>query len=338
MDLEQLLRATLQIQGVPSLERLPQNELTQQLGRFLVDLRTRNKSAKTLKAYAQFGGYFIRFLDSLPANLTATNAQEVKPDHFKLWILRTQQTVNRFGRPMAPETVSAYYRAVHSWFNWLQEDRVLTEEGNPVRRVKIPKVPKKLVRPWPKDVVDRVFQATSLDTSFVGVRNRAMALILFDTLVREFELAGMKLSDLYINQGLIRVMGKGSKERIVKMGESAQKALLAYLFMRRNRFPRDTMEAVWIGEEGRPMKQSGIDIAIRRISERARIPRTEKRGAHSYRHTGATNYLRNDGNIKTLQELLGHENIATTQKYTYVLGPEKLSEDHRKAGMVDNWK
>jgi site-specific recombinase XerD len=126
-------------------------------------------------------------------------------------------------------------------------------------------------------------------------------------------------------------MGKGRKGRIVKMGDKTQKALLQYLLMR-----NDSLDCLWVTDNGEPLGEWGIVSAIRRIAERAAVPKGMKHGTHVYRHTGATNYLRNKGSVKCLQEMLGHVHIETTMKYVDALGPAALIADHIYASPVDN--
>lgn len=322
--LDRLLANQLQILPQSVIDQLPDTQLTQYLKEYLVSCRADNKSEKTTLIYGRFVGYFIRFLAEagLPANLSAINLS-----HIRLFIVSLQE------RRLTPETVSSYYRSLHSFFNWLEGEGYLLEKNNPfnAKNLHAPHVPKKHVRGMPTDVLNNVISLCSADHTFIGMRNYAIVLVFLDTGIRQQEMAGMKLSDIFFEQGLVRVMGKGSKERIVKMGEITRQTLLHYLLAR-----KDNLDGVWVTEEGRPLKQAGINIAIRRIAQRAEIPSTVKHGTHVYRHTAATTYLRNKGNVKCLQELLGHENIKTTMKYVDALGPEAMIEDHKVASPVDN--
>jgi site-specific recombinase XerD len=325
MLLEQLLSSKSQLLAVPGLEHLPDTELTRYLRQYLISCKVDGKSPKTLIAYCDFVGYFIRFMADASLN---AGIRDINRNHIRLFIVTLQE------RKLAPETVNAYYRALHTFFNWLEGEKYLTEIENPFnsKNLHAPKIPKKHVQGLPQDILNHVFTLCSVDTSFIGTRNYAMVLIFSDTGIRQEEMAGMKLTNIYFEQGLIRVMGKGAKERIVKMGEVTQKALLKYLLMR-----KDNHESVWVTDHGQPLTQRGISIAIQRIAQRADIPRPLKHGTHIYRHTAATNYLRNHGNVKCLQELMGHENIKTTMKYVDALGPEAAIEDHRLASPVDNF-
>lgn len=321
MVLERLLSQSGQLQAVPGLDLLPDHPLTGLLRQYIISCKVENKSPKTRNVYAQFVGYFIQFLAKNGIN---AGAKAIDRNYIRLYISWLQD------RKLTPETVNGYYRALHTFFNWLETEKYISEDQNPFFRMHAPKVPKKHVRALPQEIMDNILELCMADTTFTGRRNLAIVLIFFDTGLRQEELSMMTLTDILFDQGLIRVMGKGSKERIVKMGETTQKALLRYLLMR-----QDTHEAVWVTEERQPMKQWGVASAIRRIAERVGIPKPHKRGTHVYRHTAATLYLRNHGNVKCLQELLGHENIKTTMKYVDALGPEAMIADHLLASPVD---
>ena len=320
MVLEYLLRSNVQIQGVPALDGLPDTELTKYLRQYLLACRAENKSPHTLWGYGDFIGYFIRFL---AANKMTPGPAAVTPDHIRIYVVSLQE------RRLSPETINAYYRALHTFFNWLTEQEHI--EKNPFEKLHAPKMPHKLVKAFPQEVVTSILKLSFGDTSFAGRRNLAMVLVFLDTGIRQQEMTQMQLGDFLPNQGLLKVMGKGGKERIVKVGKSAERALLQYLVGR-----KDHCEAMWVTEEGLAMKAKGIDMAIRRLGLRAGVPKSIKLGTHTYRHTAATSYLRNGGNIKCLQEMLGHEHITTTMKYVDALGPELLIKDHEAASPVDN--
>lgn len=125
-------------------------------------------------------------------------------------------------------------------------------------------------------------------------------------------------------------MGKGAKERVVRMGKTTQKALLRYLLMR-----TDTHPCLWVTEERRPLEARGVQMAIKRLCHRANI--TDARlGPHTFRHTAAINYLRNGGDVFTLQVMLGHSTLQMTRRYVSVLGIDDLVRVHTKASPVDN--
>jgi site-specific recombinase XerD len=329
MVLDALLGRKSQLQGVPDVDDLPDIALSRFLKSYLIARRVENVSYKTLKIYRDAIGYFIEYVHATSGDLPVAR---VDRNVIRLYILHHQEKVSKYGRELTPETINGYYRAVHTFFNWLEAEDIIPEGKNPFSKLKAPFIPQKMVRAWPDDIVQRILKLTAQDMTFCGVRNRAIVLVLFDSGIRQIELAGMMLADIYPDQGLVKVLGKGRKERIVKLGQEAQKALLHYLLRR-----TDVCEHVWVTEEFKPLRQRGIQMAIRRISDRAGLPKSVKRGTHSYRHTAATNYLKNHGNLKMLQEMLGHTKISTTEKYLDALGPEALIADHTIASPVDRW-
>jgi site-specific recombinase XerD len=161
---------------------------------------------------------------------------------------------------------------------------------------------------------------------------RAIVLVFLDTGIRLSEMAGLKLDDLDVDSGLIRVSGKGNKERIVRIGQRTLKALLRYLLTR-----DDDCPAMWLTEERKPLHRNGISIMVRRLTARAGITRA-KRGPHTFRHTAALAYYRNGGDIDTLQIMLGHSSTLITRAYLSTLGADDMIKVHEKASPVDNMK
>jgi len=150
-----------------------------------------------------------------------------------------------------------------------------------------------------------------------------------DTGLRLSELAGIQLADVNFDRETIKVMGKGAKERVVRMGKTTQKALLHYLLKR-----NDDYSCLWVTEERRPLRRAGVQIAIKRLCHRAEIT-DAKPGPHTFRHTAAINYLRNGGSEFTLQIMLGHSTLEMTRKYVSSLGAEDMIKMHKIASPVD---
>jgi site-specific recombinase XerD len=164
---------------------------------------------------------------------------------------------------------------------------------------------------------------------FLGSRNKAIVLVLLDAGVRLSELTGMKLEDVNTSNGNIRVLGKGSRERIVRIGKTAQKALWRYLMYR----PDNGNEELWLTEEGKPLSPTAVQCMVKGLKERAGI----KGGGciHRFRHTFALNFLRVDKNVFNLQYLLGHSELEMVRRYTATLGVEDALAAHEKASPAD---
>ena len=167
------------------------------------------------------------------------------------------------------------------------------------------------------------------DDSFLSLRNRAIVLMFLDTGLRLSELANIQLSEIDFDRGMIKVMGKGSKERFVAVGKKAQKAILRYLLKRDDRH-----SCLWVTEERQPLRARGIQMVIKRARRRAGITGV-RCSPHIFRHTFALNFLRGGGNPRELQCLLGHTSIDMSMRYVAALGAVDALRAHERASPVD---
>ncbi len=150
-----------------------------------------------------------------------------------------------------------------------------------------------------------------------------------DTGLRINELLNIKLTDISTDYDIIRVFGKGSKERVVSLGKVARKALLKYLMLRKDNYP-----VMWVSEEQRPLQRDGLRAMIRHLCERAQIT-DAKHGAHTFRHTFATNSIRNGTNIFFVQSLLGHSTLEMTKRYAGFINSEEAIKKHSEFSPAD---
>lgn len=316
-----MLNNNIQLGSVPALDLLPTgNELSRLLKSYMVACKVEGKSRSTLAIYSRVVSYFIRFTidKGLPQKASGIKAGDVR-----LYLLHLQE------RGLLPPSVNAYYRALNTFFNWLAAEGFIKK--SPMENIKPPRVPRKVVKPFShRDIADMLLLC--LGDTLLGLRNRAIMLTFLDTGLRLAELSAIQLQDLDFDTETIRVMGKGAKERVVRIGRTTQKALLRYILTRRDDFP-----CLWITEEGRPMSRGGVQTTIKRLCRRARI-KGAKPGAHTFRHTAAINYLRNGGSEFTLQIMLGHSTLQMTRKYVSSLGQEDMIKAHRQASPVDNMR
>lgn len=150
-----------------------------------------------------------------------------------------------------------------------------------------------------------------------------------DTGLRASELANIKLDEIDSERGWIKVKGKGAKERVVRIGATAQKALWRYLVYRE----KIKCENLRVTEEGRPMKVGSIQTMLMRLKERAGL--MAKGNCHKFRHTFALHFLRKDRNPFNLQYLLGHSDLRMVRHYVSTLGMEDALRAHENASPVD---
>lgn len=200
-------------------------------------------------------------------------------------------------------------------------------------RIEVAKSRPKVVVPFSNEDISRMLAVCNYDyehnAKFLGSRNRAMLLVLLDTGIRLSELVSMKVRDINSDTGYIRVLGKGSRERVVRIGKVAQRALWRYLMCRTHK----DMEELWLTEEGRPLHNSGVQSLVKRLKERAGI--SGNGNTHRFRHTFALSFLRTDGNVFNLQYLLGHSDLDMVRRYTSTLGMEDALKAHEKASPAD---
>ncbi|MBA7698769.1 Tyrosine recombinase XerD [subsurface metagenome] len=200
-----------------------------------------------------------------------------------------------------------------------------------------PKVPKKVIVPFTTEHIRRLLLLCN-DRKFLGARNRAIILMFLDTGLRLSELANIQIKDVDFDRETIKVMGKGAKERVVRIGKTAQKALLHYLLMRQDSFPY-----LWVSEEHKPLDRRGVQTMIQRLGKRAGVEGV-RCSPHTFRHTFATRALLNGAGEFEVQSLLGHEGLAMTRRYTASLRSEAAVVGHRGTkerkgfGPVDNMK
>ena len=206
------------------------------------------------------------------------------------------------------------------------QHRTLT--ADPTLRVRAPKLPRRL----PKNLAERDVEALLVapDTdSTLGVRDRAMLETLYATGLRVSELVGLKLAQVSLDAGVVRVLGKGSKERLVPLGEEAIGWLERYLATARTALARDAKtDAVFVTARRGPMTRQAFWALIKRYGRKAGIP-AKALSPHVLRHAFATHLLNHGADLRVVQLLLGHADITTTTIYTHV-ARERLKALHAK--------
>ncbi len=317
--LDQLIPTLSQARGTPVLDQLiRRKDLTGYLVMFLLSCKVQGLSPDTIRAYRGLVGYFIRFIEQGGV----THPAQVAPDHIRLFLLKQQETCNSI-------SIRTYYRHIKRFFNWLVEERALTV--SPMAVIKPPKASKPLIVPFQESSLRRLLFLCD-DSTFLGARNKAIILVLTDTGLRLKEIAEIQKSVIDFDRETIKVMGKGAKERVVRIGENTQRAILRYLLRR-----DDTLPCLWVTEERHLLTKWGIEIMIRKLGKRAE-PINVRCSPHMFRHTFATDALENGAAEWEVQSLLGHETLEMTRRYTNTLRSQKAIIGHKKLSPVDNLK
>ena len=224
----------------------------------------------------------------------------------------------------APSSIARALVAVRSFHRFCLEEGFLAVD--PSEEVGAPRVPLGIPKALTEGEVEALLAAVVGDTAR-SLRDRAIVETLYATGVRISELVGLDRRDLDLDDGLVRVLGKGSKERIVPVGRSARDALTAYLadgrpqLARPDRSPRGGGEAVILNVRGGRLSRQSCWKIVRTAGERAGVG--GQLSPHVLRHSCATHMLERGADIRVVQELLGHASLSTTQVYTKV-SPERL--------------
>jgi site-specific recombinase XerD len=215
---------------------------------------------------------------------------------------------------LAPVTVADRYILLRAFYNFLVQYDYLTE--SPLRNIKKPKVPKKHARTFTNNEVEAILNYFDKDT-FTGYRNYTIMCILFSTGMRKSELLGLTVLDVHLDENIVTVLGKGNKTREIPIGNVLRKVLKKYLRDRGElltELSAPFTPKLLIGHKGEPLTIHGLDTVFRQLKLNLSIPKV-RLSPHTWRHTFAKTFLLNGGDIFSLQRMLGHEDISTTQIY-----------------------
>ena len=203
--------------------------------------------------------------------------------------------------------------ALKSFFNWMMTEGMISE--NPCERTESPKIGRYLPDVLSVDEVEAILE--SVDTStWQGQRDKAILEVLYGCGLRVSETSELKISALYLDEGFIRVHGKGDKERLVPIGEPASDAITAY--MQRRPYPADAAsdDILFLNRFGRSLSRISIFNMVKKQALLADI--RKEISPHTFRHSFATHLIENGADLRVVQEMLGHESIITTEIYTHI--------------------
>ncbi|WP_018155557.1 tyrosine recombinase XerC [Demetria terragena] len=280
----------------------------------------RNRSAHTTRAYCGDVEHLIHHLDEVGTSTW----DEVRLSDLRSWLAAMAQA------GAARSTVSRRSAAVRTFFRWARRTNVVAIDPSlrlvaPRRNRHLPGV----LRPHDAtDLMDLAAVAAD-DADPAHVRNRAMLELLYASGIRVSELVGLDLDDLDVDQRVVRVIGKGDRERTVPFGIPAAAALEAWLVQGRPQLVRSTSgAAVFLGVRGGRIDPRQVREEVHRLL--AHLPDAPDLGPHGLRHSAATHLLDGGADLRMVQELLGHASLATTQIYTHV-STERLRSSFQQA-------
>jgi integrase/recombinase XerD len=302
---------------------VPKNAVARQISRFLDYLAVeRGLARNTLDAYGRDLGRYARYLETEGVT-DATHADEATVTGFVASLAGSEYAEGKRYRASSVARALAAVRMFHLFL--LREGEA---SDNPSEGVVRPKVPRTLPRPLSVGEVEAILAASG-EADPPGIRDRAILETLYGAGLRISELVGLDVDEVDLDEGSVRVMGKGSKERMVPLGRFAVAALEGYLTRARPTLARPRSgAALFLNQRGGRLTRQGATRVIKGAASRAGV--TKRVTPHTLRHSFATHLLEGGADVRVVQELLGHASLATTQIYTLVTG-ERLREEYFSA-------
>tara|TARA_B100000929_G_scaffold289587_1_gene280618 strand:- start:953 stop:1864 length:912 start_codon:yes stop_codon:yes gene_type:complete len=285
---------------------------------FLITLeKERNFSLHTIKAYKNDLTRFNQFLNQ---GTNRIKFKEINRNDIRRFL------ADEYENEYTSKTVARRLATIKSFFKYLVKVELI--EDNVSIHIHSPKVPKKLPNFVDKNLIDVLMTSPPVDT-LIGVRDRAVLELFYSTGVRLSELVNMNIGDFHIDKKLVRVIGKGSKERMIPYGKTAESAIENYLKMRNLSFkPVFARSPLFVNSSEKRISKRTIQ---RRMNNYIKLVADGKSvGPHLLRHTFATHLLNNGADIRAVKDLLGHSSLSSTQIYTHV-SIDKLKKDYTQA-------
>ena len=230
--------------------------------------------------------------------------------------------------PLSSSTIHGHVRTLRAFSHWLLKEKL--SDTNFAAGIKPPKIVKKVISTLSDEEIAQIL-STFNPTSHSEMRNKVMFMLLLDTGLRIGELISLKMDDIHIDDGLMKVMGKGKKERMVPIGNKAQKALQSYLFRHRPKPAHSGIENAFLSTFGTPITENSVELMFSRLAKKSGIKRLH---AHLCRHTFATMFLLNGGDVFTLQQILGHTTLEMVRNYV-TLASNHIAMQHHKYSPLD---
>lgn len=249
-------------------------------------------------------------------NVQIVNAEKVDLLDYISW---------RVDNGAKPRSTARQLSSFRCFYRYLLREGVIV--ADPTANIAMPKIGRSLPQSLTEDEVDALLAAPNV-SELLGIRDRAMLELLYATGARVSELISLKMSQINLNQGVMRVVGKGDRERLIPIGDEAQDWLRTFIGGARIKILSEYQtEYLFPTQRGDRMTRQGFWYIIKRYAKKAGVKK--KLSPHTVRHAFATHLLNNGADLRVVQLLLGHSDVSTTQIYTHV-ARERLKDLHSR--------
>lgn len=267
-------------------------------------------SKNTIESYKRDLTQFNNFIDK---KVTDIEDSDIKKYLKELNILKESN-----------KTVARFISSLRTFYKFLIIEKIVTK--NPLENIELPKLNKSLPKTLDEEDIDKLLNIKLTDN--YSFRNKAMIELMYATGLRVTELINLKMQDIDINMALLRTMGKGSKERIIPIGDYALHYLELYIFnYRDSMLKKEYNDYLFLNNHGKQMTRQGFFKILKKIAVENEIEKDFS--PHTLRHSFATHLLNHGADLRSIQELLGHSDISTTQIYTHVSN-KQLKENYNE--------
>ena len=272
--------------------------LDRHLDPFLSHLEVvRHLSPHTISSYKRDLNSFFSFLKE-----KKDSGEEIQDHRVREFVALERR------RGLNPRSLQRILSSIRSFFNYLLDEEIV--ETNPATNISSPKSPQLLPKALDTDLVKRLLDFTPQGD--IEIRDKAMVELLYSSGLRLSELCGLDIGSVSIKERSCRVVGKGNKTRDLPIGEKAILSLRDWLLVRKN-ISKDNNKALFLNKNGKRISTRSVQLRLERLSKKRGLPMVNP---HMLRHSFASHILESSGDLRAVQEMLGHSDIGTTQIYT----------------------
>ncbi len=267
----------------------------------------RSLSSNSIEAYLRDVEKFVQFLELKEIDVNPEKVEQNQIEDFLQWV--SEIGLNARSQARILSGLKAFYKYL------LMEDIINVA---PTELLESPKIGRKLPEVLSIEEINEIIGAVDLSKP-EGERNKAMLETLYSCGLRVSELVSLKISGLLLDEGFIRVIGKGDKERITPIGSIAIKHINTYIESKRNHMnniDKDSEDVLFLNRRGKQLTRVMIFTIIKQLTEKSGITKTVS--PHTFRHSFATHLVEGGADLRAIQEMLGHESITTTEIYTHL--------------------
>lgn len=245
-----------------------------------------------------------------------TSIHDIKKEDIKLYLKELQK------QKMSDKSIARNISSIRTFYKFLLTDKTVRQ--NPIELIEMPRLKKTIPTVLSQEEVESLLDIQVVDA--FSARNKAMLELMYATGLRVSELINLKIKDIDLNDEIVRTMGKGSKERIIPLGDYAKEALECYIFAYRDSLLKlNINDYLFLNNHGNQITRQGFFKILKKLAREKNIKTNFS--PHTLRHSFATHLLDHGADLRSIQELLGHSDISTTQIYTHISN-EKLKEEY----------